>query len=306
MDTIEKFSSYLINELNRSVLTAEAYKRDLLQFASWLTAGKTESFSPSDVTVTDVRGWLSAVSSAGDSAVTLRRKTQSLRSFFRYLMKMGITDSNPADDITLAKKPRRLPAFVKEGEMEEILGREPSDFKGIRDHLVLDILYTCGIRQAELLALKDSDINLHSCEAVVTGKGNKQRLIPLPRALVEEIAEWQRIRNTRHGITADANTHLFESRNGNLSKATLYNIVKRNLSGAAAERKSPHILRHTFATAMLNDGASLDTVKEMLGHSSMASTQIYTHVSFAQLKRNYDTSHPRANKKTDPGKDDFS
>lgn len=305
-EIIDNFYSYLRNELNRSKLTSEAYCRDLRQFAGWITGDNIRSFNPSDVTTQDIRSWLASASATGDNPVTLRRKTQSLRSFYRFLMLTGVCAYNPASDVILAKKPRRLPAFVKETEMEEILSQPAVDFKGIRDHLILNLLYSCGIRQAELLALKDNDINFHSGEAVISGKGNKQRVIPFPAPLLQEISEWRVLRNSHYNIDPDGETYLFSTDKGNISKATVYNIVKRHLMGVAADRKSPHILRHTFATAMLNDGASLDTVKEMLGHSSMASTQLYTHVSFAQLKRNYDSSHPRVRKKNNGKKDDFS
>jgi len=163
----------------------------------------------------------------------------------------------------------------------------------MRDHLILNLLYSTGLRQAELLTLRDCDISFSAAEAKVTGKRNKQRIVPLPPQLLDEIAEWQKERDARHpGLAYPA--PLFPGNKVSLSKMQLYRIVKDALAGTTSAARSPHVLRHTFATSMLNHGANLDTVKEMLGHASLTTTEIYTHLTFDQLRKNYDNAHPRA------------
>lgn len=294
------FLTYLRYELNRSRNTVEAYSRDLQQFAEWLNPDSSHPLDPASITSSDIRAWLASRASS-DSATTLRRKTQSLRSFFRWMMRRHMIESNPASDVVLAKKPKRLPEFVREGDMEKILeiprsenydtSDEPS-FEECRDHLIINILYSTGIRQAELLGLKDSDISFSSAEAKVTGKRNKQRVIPIPAPLLEEIREWIRMRDSR--LERISPQPLFPGRRGPMSKSQLYGIVHRMLSPSTSQAKSPHVLRHSFATAMLNHGANLDSVREMLGHASLSTTEIYTHLSFDQLKAAYRTAHPRS------------
>lgn len=294
-----EFTSYLSCELNRSPHTVEAYLRDIAQFQSWLTAGSPDVFDPASVTMADIRAWIGSLAKE-DSPATLRRKTQSLRSFYRWLLKRGAVAANPASDVALAKKGKHLPEFVREAEMEELLAPAPSDaeesWKKTRDRLIISILYSTGIRQAELLGLRDSDISFSSREAKVTGKRSKQRVIPLPQELLDEIAAWQRLRN-RLFPALPSPAPLFPGKEGApMSKMQLYRIVKERLASTSAATKSPHVLRHTFATSMLNHGANLDTVKEMLGHASLTTTEIYTHLTFDQLRRNYTQAHPRARK----------
>ncbi|MDE6297847.1 MAG: tyrosine-type recombinase/integrase, partial [Muribaculaceae bacterium] len=292
----QSFISYLANELNRSHNTVEAYLRDISRFESWITAGDPALFDPVSITTADIRAWIGLLAKS-DSPATLRRKTQSLRAYFRWMLKNRIVSHNPAADVTLAKKAKHLPEFVRESEMEEILGETPKDettpdnIMKVRNRLILSLLYSTGIRQAELLGLRDSDISFSSKEAKVTGKRNKQRIIPLPSSLLDEIKEWQNIRN-HHYESLPSPAPLFPGEKGVLSKMQLYRIVKQELESSSAHIKSPHVLRHTFATSMLNHGANLDTVKEMLGHASLTTTEIYTHLSFDQLRKNYDTSHP--------------
>lgn len=289
------FISYLSNELNRSPLTIDAYIRDIHQFENWITSDKPENFDPVSVTISDIRAWIGIIAKKSSTA-TLRRKTQSLRAYFRWMLKQGIINSNPAADIILAKKGKHLPEFVRETEMEEMLTPpEISDNSLIhtRNRLIIILLYSTGIRQAELLSLHDSDISFYSAEVKVTGKRNKQRIIPLPSSLLEEIKKWQQMRNEAFPDLPSPSP-LFPGEKGALSKMQLYRIVKEALSQTSCPAKSPHVLRHTFATSMLNHGANLDAVKEMLGHTSLTTTEIYTHLTFDQLQKNYNSAHPRA------------
>lgn len=290
---IERFEEYMRLELNHSRHTVEAYIRDLRQFAQW-----QGGLDASSVTTADIRAWLSSLASQ-DKARTIRRKAQSLRAFFRWLLKRGEISHNPASDIILAKIPKTLPEFVKEQEIEEVVTAPVArDFRGQRAHIVMLLLYSTGLRQEELRTLTDADIDFALREAKVTGKRSKQRVIPLPCSLLEEIAAWQKTRDAEYPHLPSPRP-LIAGAHGHISKSSLYGIVRNALAPTSASRKSPHILRHTFATSMLNNGAALDSVKEFLGHSSLSTTQIYTHLSFNELKKSYSAAHPRSTKACD-------
>lgn len=294
MQTLKQFKDYLLLELNRSNHTAVAYCHDIQQFGEWLTGkDNLDEVDMASVTSSDIRAWLGAIAHE-DSPATVRRKTQSVRSYFRWLMQQKIICRNPASDIILAKTPKRLPEFVKEQEIENILENyDPEDFHSYRAHIIMLMLYSTGLRQEELRTLTDQDISFSMQEAKVTGKRNKQRVVPLAPELIEEICKWQKIRDAKYPDLAQPKPLIAGAR-GAVSKKTLYDIVRNSLSSSTSIKKSPHVLRHTFATSMLNDGAALDSVKEFLGHSSLATTQIYTHLSFKELRKAYDTAHPRS------------
>lgn len=290
------FEEHLRGELGRSPLTAEAYLRDLEAFAAYMAA--PDGFAPDEVATNDVRSFLADRSRRGDTSRTLRRKTQSLRAYFRYLRRRGLTTTNPAADVVLAKPDKPLPEFVTAQQMEEILADCQPDSPDCgadetRDALIMELLYSTGIRQAELLALRECDLNASARELRITGKRRKQRVLPVPQELVDKMLAY-REELRRQGEVPES---FFAGSPGKpLSKTTLYRIVHRSLAGANCPQKSPHTLRHTFATAMLNNGADLNTVKEFLGHSRLDTTQIYTHVSFAEMKRAYAGAHPRSQK----------
>lgn len=293
---IRKFITYLETELRLSAHTVEAYQRDLTQFASYVTGGKTEEFSPSEISSYEIRSWIGDLADNGISPSSLRRKIQSLRSFYKWGMQCGKLEKNPAADITLPKKRRKLPNFIRQEEIEEILEETKSDFKSERSHIVLEILYGLGLRQAELLSLTDADFNKNSREIKVTGKRDKQRVIPVPDKLCAEIEKWQSVRDLRYPDLKEPKA-LIAGPHGHLSRYHLYKIVHEALGQTTTGRKSPHTLRHSFATAMINEGAHLDSVREILGHVSLSTTQIYTHLSFKELLQNYKTGHPRAKSK---------
>lgn len=300
---LEAFGAYLDVELHRSRLTTEAYLRDIAEFSRFVTGKEAppmqeaEGFHPTSITTNDIRAWLASLSRKGEAARTLRRKTQSLRAFFRYLKRLGIMADNPASDVILAKAPKPLPEFVKEGEMESLLDSPPEDTstEEIRDRLIVEILYATGIRRAELAGLRDSDISFATREIRVTGKRSKERVIPLPEALMERIRDYMRRRDA--DFPDAATDTLIRSGAKSAGATVIYKAVHRLLGSTGASKKSPHVLRHTFATTMLNNGADLQTVKEFLGHASLATTQIYTHVSFAEMRRNYEHAHPRSERK---------
>jgi integrase/recombinase XerC len=282
---------------------------DLYQFIDFLIPGDNKSsFDPKSVSKSDIRAWLNNIGLAGDSARTIRRKTQSIRSFFKYLLIINEIDINPASGIILAKIEKPLPEFIREDEMESVLTsidiacnetkKAERRFVFLRNKLIMTMLYTTGIRQAELLGIKDSDINRYSKEIRVIGKRDKQRIIPISDELINDIDEYLTARNSLFPTTQSGN-HLFTIKDKAMTQRTLYNIVHQNLSTTSSNKKSPHVLRHTFATSMLNNGADINSVKEFLGHTSLATTQVYTHISFAELKRSYDSAHPRGENAND-------
>lgn len=290
----EKFLTYMELELNRSRLTVEAYGRDLRELAEFL--GKdTDLHDAEEISTSDVRAWLAEMSRQGISPRTLRRKTQAARAFFRWMQKQGQISTNPAAEVQLAKIGRKLPEFVREQEMETLLstpqlGGDPA--LNIRNKLIINILYSCGIRRDELAKITDADIDIHAKEIRVHGKRDKTRLIPIADELIEEIQKWQKVRDDIYSFPSPA--PLICSKRGKLTGRAIYEIVHKQLLSTGATHKSPHSLRHTFATSLLNNGAEINSVKELLGHSSLQSTQIYTHLTFSDLKKAYDGAHPRA------------
>ncbi len=291
---ISDFLEYLELELNRSRLTADAYGRDLREMAEFL--GKDPELSDAaTVSTADVRAWIASMSRGGLSPRSLRRKTQAARAFFRWIQKQGEISVNPAAEVQLAKIGRKLPEFVREQEMEEILdnpvmGGDPA--LNIRNKLIISILYSCGIRRDELAKITDADIDFHQKEIRVYGKRDKTRIIPVADQLLDEIREWQTVRDGIYSFPSPA--PLICSKRGKLTGRAIYEIVHKLLLSTGTTHKSPHSLRHTFATSLLNNGAEINSVKELLGHASLQSTQIYTHLTFSDMKKAYDTAHPRA------------
>lgn len=300
---VSDFLTYMRFELNRSQLTTEAYERDLNQFTDWITGGQPDTFQPDSVTLSDVRTWLATLAREKQTATTIRRKAQSLRAFFRFLLKRGVITANPTADLTLPKIPKNLPDVVRSEEIEGILRLDekaidlnPDDEKELRDDLIIDVLYSLGIRRAELIGISDPDISPSAGEIKIFGKRSKQRVVPVPQALMQKIERWQKMRDSLWP-DLETPTPLFAVKGKRISARQVYDAVHRQLEPTGARKKSPHALRHSFATSMLNEGADLNSVKEFLGHSSLSTTQIYTHVSFAEMKKAYESSHPRARRK---------
>lgn len=299
MTTIESFNQYMRYELNRSAHTVSSYSTDLIGFATFVTGGKPDTWQPADTTSNDIRAWLAALSRSGVKASSIRRKTQALRAFFRWMRKRGGIAVNPAADVTLAKLSKPLPDSVPVKEMETLLDEDidSTDFCQVRDHMIVNMLYSTGIRRAELLDLRLKDYTPSARELKVTGKRDKQRVIPISPQLATEI---ERYLEMRADTAAEGTDAFFLGKNGRpLNKTALSGIVKVKLAMTSCSKRSPHTLRHTFATAMLNNGAEINAVKEFLGHASLATTQIYTHLSYNELKNNYLHAHPRAKKEED-------
>lgn len=293
---VDSFLDYLRYERNYSNYTIEAYSKDLRQFEEYVKLNKESVFVPGDVDADLVRSWIVSLMDEKISPVSVNRKLSSLKSFFKFLMKQGSISVNPLRLITGPKTKKPLPYFVRDKEMELLLDGDgfDEDFEGVRDRLVLEMLYDTGIRRSELIGIQDSDVDFGAMQIRVTGKRNKQRLIPFAEGLKNLIQAYTEVRNREVGSESG---WFFVRKNGEqLSAGIVYTIVKKKLSEIPTlAKRSPHVLRHSFATSMLNNGAELNAVKELLGHSSLASTSVYTHTTFEELKKVYH-AHPRAKK----------
>lgn len=295
---IETYLNYLRCELNYSTHTVLSYQTDLEQWRDWATDCHPEEFRPADMALNDLRLWLQERHRQGDGPATLRRKATALRSFYRFLMRQGITDRNPARDIQLAKLPKPLPKHIRPAESAEALAApiDEDDLTQVRDRLVLELLYQTGMRQAELIGLEDCKIDTSRGELKVLGKRNKERIIPIGERLCEMIEHFRQLRDAS-GASPLEGTLLTRPDGRPLYPMLVERIVHKWLTGyASSPQLSPHVLRHSCATDLLNNGASLSSVQQLLGHASLTTTQIYTHISYRELKQNYQQAHPRAKK----------
>lgn len=313
MNLVEEFLSYLRLELNYSPLTVNAYRRDLTQWAQFSTGQIGDSMAalaalkPMDVTTNDLRQWVGALVKDGCSPRTIRRKASALRSFFRFLMRNHGLKANPASALNLSRPEKELPVYIRPNETERILSdmdqEADSDFDNLRDNLIVEMFYATGMRCQELVDLLDVNVDTRRSELKVHGKRNKERIIPFGEELARSIESYRQRRDADQATAVDrrdGDAHFFVRRNGApIYRKLAYNAVHTalTLGGAHATRLSPHVLRHSFATDMLNNGAQLSSVQQLLGHASLASTQVYTHITYRELKQNYKLAHPRALKK---------
>lgn len=293
---IREFLKYLSLELNRSRLTVKAYETDLRGFNEYMIksgvpVGDTGFFIPEKVSSSDIREWMAVLIEEGTEASSVRRKVQSLRAFYKFLLKKGIVLTNPASLVNLPKIRRRLPTIATHDDIQNSIETSSS----LRDILIMKLLYGFGLRRSEIIGIDDNDINMTSKELKILGKGNKHRVLPLPDEMITLITEWQRERDETYAELPNPKPLLATSR-GRMSASTLYNIIRNLLSSTSAEKKSPHTLRHSFATQLLNSGAEINSVKALLGHSSLGATQIYTHLAFSELTKEWTKAHPRAKK----------
>ena len=289
------FLDYLTAERNDSPHTVVGYGRDIREFQAFLES----LYSSADwtrVRAEDVREWIIyLLDKRNISPASVNVKLSALRSFYRYLRLTGYVSINPMEKIASLKTSRPLPYFVRESEMDRLLELtlEDRSLGGIRDRLVIMMLYETGIRRSELLGLKDSDVDTVAMQVKVTGKRNKQRIIPFGNELKEEIQAYLCSRESELGLK-EAAAFFVTDKGMPLTDSLLSSIVKDNLSKVTTiKKKSPHVLRHSFATAMLNNKADLTSIQKLLGHESVATTEIYTHVSFEELKNEYKNAHPR-------------
>ncbi len=292
---LEKFLQYLQYEKAYSSHTVLSYRNDIEQFSAFLVAESgEENLAKADAN--QVRLWIVELMANGLNARSVNRKLSALKSFYRFLIREGVVQKTPTKNIISPKTTKPLPVFFKESEMETvddvIIG---NSFEDHRNRLIIELFYESGIRVSELVAIKDSDIDRHKNSLRVIGKRNKERHIPLGQHIVAMIAEYVEKRNFEVGKTE----YLFVRRSGEpVYRRLVYNIVHNTMGQVSTQSKlSPHKLRHTFASTLLNNGADINAVKELLGHSNLAATQVYTHTSFEQLKEIYKQAHPRGEHK---------
>jgi len=290
---INEFLQYIQYEKNYSSHTVLSYHNDMKQFCAFLQTDEN-SFQPNSVEAQQIQQWAMTLISEGKSARSVSRKISTLKSYWHFLRQRGYCTKNPTSKIILPKTNKPLPAFFKQKEMENALDESflASDFEAQRDHLILEIFYLTGIRLSELIGIKDADFDLNEGTLRVTGKRNKQRIIPVSPDLCRKVELYIRLRNEEVDFRED---YLLLRLNGQkLYPKKVYNMVHQTMSQISTiNKRSPHVLRHSFATSLLNEGADINAVKELLGHSSLAATQVYTHTSFDELYNIYKQAHPR-------------
>lgn len=293
MLNIENFLTYLKFERNYSQRTIGEYKEDLKRFELFFKELDDE-LSWENIDTDVIRDWVEQMVDKGNAATSVNRRLSALRSFYRYALKRELVENDPTYKLQGPKRKKPLPQFLKEAEMDTLLAPEMwgNTYKDVLARTIILTFYSTGIRVSELVGLNNKDINIITHEIKVTGKRNKQRIIPFGKELEEQIDTYQKLRNDEIG----EQEALFVTAKGErITTAQVRTMVKANLAKVSTlKKKSPHVLRHTFATAMLNNKAGLESVKKLLGHKSIATTEVYTHVTFEQLKKAYNEAHPRA------------
>lgn len=290
---------YLAVEKNYSSCTTQAYERDLQEFCSFLDVAP-EQLQPKQVSLDDVRMWVASMIDRGDSPRSVKRRLSALRSFYRYLLRIGYTDCDITRAVIAPKVDKPLPVFFKESEMqaEVEMMTYADDYRSFRDNLIIEMLYETGMRRAEMAALTDGDIDMQQQQVRIFGKRKKERIVPFGDKLADMIRTYYAYRQSELGIETAPQQPLFLSNTGRpVTTAILYNIVRARMSEVSTLKKhSPHVLRHTFATQMLAAGADINSIRLLMGHASLSTTQVYTHTSFEQLRKAYENAHPRAKK----------
>lgn len=294
MLNVDKFLDYLSSELNRSQQTVESYRDDLKHFEKF-AKDLSDSFSWETVDSDMVRDWMESMMDKGNSVATVSRRLSALKTFYRFALARHYVESDPVYSIKGPKKEKPLPQFVKESEMDELLDRQAwgDDYNNVRARTIIILFYETGMRLSELVNLDDKDVNFVTSEIKITGKGNKQRIVPFGDELKNTLLEFRRLRDASVEVKTPA--LVVSDKGTRMSPSKVQNIVRSNLSRVCSlKKKSPHVLRHSFATAMLNHHVGIENLKKLLGHASISTTEIYTHTTFEQLKRVYNEAHPRA------------
>lgn len=296
-NNLQKFQDYLLKEKNYSVHTALAYGKDLDFFQQFLVEN-FEQTTLEEVSYTLVRSWIVAMVDAGVSNSSINRKMSSLKAFYKFLLKTKQIEVSPLFKHKALKTPKKIQIPFSEEELNNVLHHMAykEGFEGVRDKLIIDLFYTTGIRRSELIGLQLNAVDLSGGVVKVLGKRNKERIVPLLSLVIEQLKLYLDERKGLKSIV-DAN-YLFLLSSGNkLNETFVYRLINDYFSNVSEKvKRSPHMLRHTFATHMLNHGADLNSIKELLGHSSLASTQVYTHSSLTELKNVYQNAHPRSQK----------
>lgn len=291
---IDLFLRYLEFEKRLSKHTLIAYETDLLQFSAFLkNTYETEDLSQANYGM--IRSWVAQLVEEKNEPRSVNRKIASLRAFFKYLLRQGTISKDPLLKIKVLKTQKRLPSFVREEEMNQLLDQVvfTDSFEGHRDKLIMELFYGSGMRLAELLQLSDKSINFKNRTLKVLGKRNKERVIPFSESLVQIIKDYQQARDKM--LAKSEHALLLVTDDGKPAyRMMVQRIVRKYLSTTSSDKKSPHVLRHTYATHLLNKGAEINAVKDLLGHSSLAATQVYTHNTMEKLKKTFEQAHPKA------------
>ena len=286
------FFDYLTFEKKYSPHTVTSYKNDITQFIAFIDPSK-EGFLVSEINYQQIRAWIASLIKAKIAVRSVNRKLSSLKSLFKFFQRQQFIDVNPMSKISGPKTPKRLPVFIDEHQMANLFDgvNFEEGFNGQRDRLILDLLYQTGIRRSELAHLKEIDVDLFNSTIKVLGKRNKERIIPISLELKRNLETYLQVKKELNL----SNPMLLVSEKGNtLSEQSVYNSVKKYLSQITTiQKKSPHVLRHTFATHLLNNGADINAVKDLLGHANLSATQVYTHNTIDKLKKSYKQAHPR-------------
>ncbi len=298
----QAFYNYLASEAGRSPHTVEAYRHDVESFRAFRrdSLGQTDD-DPRNTTLAELRMWVASMSDLGMSSTSITRKIQSLRAFFRFLERRHGLLVNPAARLLAPRRAKPLPAFLRTAETISIIDgalASADSFESVRDSLILELFYQTGIRSSELIGLIDADVDTDRCELKVLGKRNKERIIPFGADLCAKIANYRALRTQL--LPGMPPEQFFVRPTGEpLYYGLVYKLVHTALEGTNLPRRSPHVLRHSFASDMLNNGADLVAVQNLLGHASLVTTQRYTHLSYKDIQSNYKLAHPRAQKKED-------
>lgn len=295
MGAVDLFLRFLHTEKRYSPYTLKSYKTDLLQFSYFIEeCGSDESITL--CTTRQIRSWVISMLDGGMAARSVNRKTTTLRRFYRFCQQEGLIVNNPADFLPSVKAPKPLPVFMEESQMVSVLDRAsvPEEFPEMRDLLIMELLYGTGMRLSELTGLKDRDIDSGRYQIKVLGKRQKERIIPVTMELVGLINHYKTVRD-RTFTAQEGETLILTDKGHPVYAKLVYRVVNQALGMVtSAGRRSPHVLRHTYATHLLNRGAELNAIKELLGHASLSATQVYTHTGFEKLKQVYQKAHPRA------------
>ena len=291
--TVNHFIQYITYEKRYSENTLSAYKQDLESFRKFLL-NNFEQKSLASVNTDMVRTWVVTLMDDGYSPGSVNRKLSSLKSFYRYLLKEGEIDQSPMNNIHTLKTAKRLPTYVEKEQLNNYLDNTilSTDFKVARDNMVIELLYATGMRRAELTGLKTASIDFSNNSVKVLGKRNKERLIPLSNRMMERIHHYLEIKEKT--IERPTPYFIVTNKGSQAYPRLIWQIVNKELMSITSAKKSPHVLRHSFATHMLNNGADLNAIKELLGHANLSATQVYTHNTIEQLKLIYTEAHPRA------------
>ena len=294
---IDQFLKYIRYEKNYSSCTVLSYQTDLFQLRDFIITQYGE-FSPHNLTTEQLREWIIAMMDVGEKPTTINRKVSAVRSFYRFLNRNELIISNPTLKLVTPKRPKNLPVFFQEKDLDKVLeiSKNSSTFEDIRNALIIELIYQTGLRRSEVVNLREINTDTTHRQLRVIGKGNKERIVPFGRDLAERIDNYRKVRD--HEIeTISTDTLLVTVKGSQMTPCQIYTIVTRTMGEVSSlTKRSPHVLRHTFATTLLNNGADINSIKTLLGHASLATTELYTHATFEQIINIYQHSHPRGKK----------